>query len=154
MAIKNMRDLKDIPKNAKKQFIIPGKPIQFTKVDEHTLRISFPCLPPSKNDWIRLHWASQQKRWFKRWSSWFLADYSWFVSGWRCPERVNVRIQLYFPDRHQRDKVNFICFPPLVDSLKLAKIIPDDNSSVCTVDVPEPIVNGTRRTVITIWSWV
>ena len=115
-----------------------------------TLVIIYPYLPPSKNKYIRSHWASQQKRFFKPWRNWFIGEY---VSQplTRCFNGpVRVTIQLFFPDNRRRDAMNYASFPPLLDTLVEAKIIEDDNSAMCDLAILPPIVDGTSTMILTV----
>jgi len=109
--------------------------------------ITIPCLPPSKNEYMRLHWGSQQRRYFKPWEAMMSSVLAHCV---KHVGPVEVEIELHFPDKRERDTLNYTAFPPLMDSLKRAGLIEDDNSQICRVVNADPIIDGTRQTVIRI----
>jgi hypothetical protein len=117
------------------------------------ITIEIDDLPPSKNVWSRLHW-SRQRRIFANWYE--LVAFHPKRREWpKLKGRVTVEVQFHFPDRRVRDTQNLIGFPPLFDAL-INKgggigVIEDDRSDKMSLQVPAPIVDGTRRTVIRIW---
>ena len=133
------------------RFVIPDALPTF-RFDPHSaaIVIDIQVLPPSKNQYIRKHWATQQKKWFRPWATMMALAYQQAPEKMKVMGKVRVRIQLHFPDSRRRDPQNYTAFPPLMDVLVNLGIIQDDNSRVCRIEVPEPICDGTARTVIAI----
>jgi Holliday junction resolvase RusA-like endonuclease len=140
-------------KGDKPQFIAPDMPITahrgYTEDGNAKVVIRIPCLPPSKNRYTRLFWAVQQRLWFKPWER-YMAKYLGGRSDLAVKGRVQVEVKLHFPNRINRDALNYTAFPPLMDCLTRLGIIKDDNHRVCKIVVPEPVIDGKEITVITI----
>jgi hypothetical protein len=139
--------------------------------------IIIPALPPSKNEYGRRHWATQHK--LREW--WYLLVKEFFSTR-RYPERlkgpVDIEIEFHFPDNRLRDVQNLIGFPPLWDVLTPEKVNPprriktgkraghvtrgtvklglgiieEDNHKAMRIIPADPVIDGTRQTVIRIWS--
>ena len=140
----------------KGRFAPPNHPIAFAYTalppDPPVLVLTYPCLPPSKNEYMRLHWRSQQERFFTPWEQWCAWEFQYRAEP-KSPVfkgAVSVRIQFYFPDNRRKDQMNYSSFPPLMDVLVRAGIIEDDSHQMCAITVLPPTVDGTARTVITI----
>jgi len=136
-----------LPKEVKtrKPRFEPPKTSVLVKVQPGIVTLVLPCLPPSKNKWLRLHWRSQQYRYFEPWRRWFLDQ----TRGYEYPrfERYRVAVSFGIPDRRRRDIQNLLAFPPLFDSLVEAGIIPDDSRK--TVDlVLDEVYEGQAETII------
>jgi len=80
-------------------------------------------IPPSQNYLLRMHW-SKRKKIFDRWEKYI----------WACGkikqtnQRYNkIKIIFYFPKGRRRDLDNYAGFQPLLNGLKTAGLIKDDN---------------------------
>ena len=121
----------------KPRFVIPDEPVRY-EVHGDTLYIIIPALPPSKNQYIRKHWRTQQRLWFKPWEEMMRNTVG---NSIKFKGVVAVEIELHFPNKMQRDVLNLVGFPPLMDCLKDAGIIEDDNSRMCKIAIAEPVID-------------
>ncbi len=137
--------------NRVRGFVAPPADPKWTVLKDATgavchISIELPCLPPSKNTYLRMHWASQQRYFFKPYEAWFGVHAPAGRPG--IKGRVKVKIQLHFPDERNRDELNYAAFPPLMDCLQKLSVIENDSHKKCRPEVPAPIKDGTARTVI------
>lgn len=110
--------------------------------------LQVPFIPPSLNEWSRWHWARQHQ--YKK--DLYNAVRMLALAA-KLPkyDKATVQIVYYFSDRRRRDKDNYNG-KFLLDSLRQAEVILEDNSEV--LDLPEPMfaVDIKRpRTEIFIW---
>lgn len=145
------------------RFVPPHRDIEFCMEEPDELTITIPALPPSKNRWDRLPKtkkplpvpvlaAMRRQAWYDPWHSWFGCQYMAFGGGVKFEGKVEVEICFHFPDERNRDTVqNFAGYPPLMDALVRTGIIHDDGRKWCRLTVnPDPVMDGTRQTVIVI----
>ena len=133
MAIKNMRDLKDIPKDKKHVGFIPPDGRIFFEATPEQLKITIPCCPPTKNDYGCHEGHHTHKRWFAPWTRWFVEQARKAQTGWGLPcfpGKVTISMTVHYPRKRRRDRFNVLAFPPLMDALKESEIITDDSDDV------------------------
>ena len=144
----------EVRKRDKPAAFQPHDRISYTWRDDGILVIDLPALPPSKNSWIRKHWRTQQRCYFKPWARW-VAEPWWYTpcAYWRMAHpqvkgKVKVSVQFFYPDKRRRDGQNYFGWPPLFDSLVTLGVIDDDSGEVCLL--PPIIQLGSPGTRITI----
>ena len=113
--------------------------------------LQIPQIPPSLNEWKNWHWSRQS-----RYKQELTDAIKLLTLAARLPkyERATVLIKYYFPDGRARDKDNY-SGKFLLDAIRYAGIIADDNSGV--IDLPEPVfeVDQLRpRVEVFIWEKV
>lgn len=115
-----------------------------------TVEIIIPKLPPSLNEWSRKHWRVRHREVTE-----MTANLQALVAVKKLPRFTKATVQLvyYFRDGRHRDPDNYV--PKfLLDGLRKAKIISDDNSTVLRLPQPEFRVNRERpRTEVFISEW-
>jgi len=102
-------------------------------VGDKEVLITLPWLPPSLNEWSRQHWATRHRQ-----VTALAMELAAIKVAYRVPrfERVRVRIIYYFRDSRPRDADNYA--PKfLLDGLRQAGIIADDNHKVLQLETPE-----------------
>lgn len=80
-------------------------------------------IPPSQNYLLRMHW-SKRKRIFDKWEK-----HIWACGKMKQEKKGydKIRIIFYFPKGRKRDLDNYAGFQPLLNGLKVAGLIKDDN---------------------------
>ena len=110
------------------------------KITSDGVWLQIPFLPPSLNEWKQWHWAKQGA--YKR-------ELTKAISGLKLAmklplfERARVQVVYYFPDDRDRDKDNY-SGKYLLDALRNAGVITDDNSKVLGLPEPEFEVDRVR----------
>lgn len=112
--------------------------------------ISIPELPPSLNEWSRRHWTVRAEA-----VETLTDELAKLRMAFRIPKVELPRVQLvyYFATRRHRDPDNY-AGKFLLDGLRHAGIIADDNAEVLQLPQPEFKVDWERpRTEILITKW-
>ena len=86
-------------------------------------------IPPSANKFNNLHWAEKAK---------IKQDWEWLIFQEATEMRlfnrkltsVEILVQIYFADQRRRDFDNYMAFKGILDGLKKARVIIDDNYKV------------------------
>lgn len=113
---------------------------------------TIPALPPSLNEWSRMHWAYRRR---------LKDDFQqqlWAVlneKGNRCPrglERIEVRAVLTFPEKRRRDADNFgaVLWKWACDVLVREGVIPDDTPEHVLCHSPGMVVGPEAQTMIVV----
>jgi Holliday junction resolvase RusA-like endonuclease len=129
------------------------KPVPNTweaRVDPGRIWISIPDVPPSLNEWSRQHWSERDRR-VEEMST----DLTRLRLVFQIPRMEKPRVQLvyYFATRRHRDPDNY-CGKFLLDGLRHAGVIVDDNAEVLQLPQPEFKVDRERaRTEVIITEW-
>jgi len=129
-----------------------SKPVQATwdaKVESGRIWINLP-IPPSLNKWSRRHWSERSRQVTE-----LSAALSRLRIAFRIPKVERPRVQLiyYFATNRRRDPDNYMG-KMILDSLRHAEIIADDNSKVLQLPQPEFRVDREKpRTEILITEW-
>jgi len=95
--------------------------------------IQMPEIPPSLNVYLRWHYSTR-RQYLSR-----LIDYMTLLAwGFKLPMTPAAMVQIiyYFPDGRRRDKDNY-GGKQILDALRYARLIADDNRQVLTL--PEPV---------------
>lgn len=106
-------------------------------------------IPPSLNEWKNWHWSRQSK-----YKHELTQAIRLLALAARLPKhrRATVLVKYFFKDGRARDKDNY-GGKFLLDAIRYAGIIKDDNSSV--IDLPEPVFEVDRekpRVEVFIWE--
>lgn len=93
--------------------------------------------PPTGNVVYRLHWA-QLRQLKEMWNA--EVSVAAMLAGRPRFKRARISMRLYYRDRRKRDLDNIMAGPVkvLLDGLRYAKVIPDDD--MATIDLAEPKV--------------
>lgn len=117
-----------------------------------TWSCTIPDVPPSFNEYVRMHWSRQQK--IKReWEKWVWARAN--EKGNRCPRplgEVTIRAVLVFDLSRRRDSDNFTATLAKFaqDGLVVAGVLEDDDAARVKFE-PVKIVEGDEKlTVLTV----
>lgn len=113
---------------------------------------TIPSLPPSLNEWSRMHWAQRRllRDDFQR-ELWAVLN----EKGNRCPrglERIEVRAVLTFGKKRRRDSDNFgaVLAKWTQDVLVREGVIPDDTADRCTFYPPGIVIGEEEGTLIVV----
>jgi Holliday junction resolvase RusA-like endonuclease len=120
------------------------------RLDPGSIWISIPELPPSLNVWSRKHWSARSREIAR-----LTTDLTRLRMAYRIPCIARPRVQLvyYFADKRRRDPDNYTP-KHLLDGLRHAGIIADDNVEVLQLPQPEFKVDRDQpRTEIFITEW-
>ena len=119
--------------------------------DGDTIRITLPCLPPSKNAYSRRHWRTQHHKFFQPWYAWMAGPWmnertgEWNTKHPHVASPCRVSVQFCYGDKRRRDAQNMFAFPPLFDALVNLGVIDDDN---CEVTLLPPRTGNAHQTRI------
>ena len=102
--------------------------------------------PPSQNEWNCMFWADR-KRIKDIWEKMIWAE---LVNRIEIKKLKNIKICFCFPDNKLRDIDNIVYFKAILEGLKMAKIIPDDNSKIVQPQYSIKTNTQERRTIIEI----
>lgn len=97
------------------------------------IMILMPEIPPSQNVYLRWHWAKRKK--YLDELSLAFSQLRLSLRGYKPFQKAEVKISYYFKDRRIRDIDNYNG-KFILDALKKANFITDDNSEV--LSLPEP----------------
>lgn len=111
-----------------------------------------PAVPPSLNEYTRMHWAKKE-RVRKDFQSCVWAALN--EKGHRCPrglERVELHAVLVFAKDRRRDSDNFgsVLWKFVQDVLVTEGIIPDDDHERCTAYPPRIAIGEKETTLLSI----
>lgn len=112
--------------------------------------ICIPTLPPSLNEWSRKHWRVRHRAVEEMTNNLRLLA---LAVNMPKIERAEVRLVYYFRDRRRRDPDNY-AGKFILDGLRKAGIISDDNAGVLRLPQPEFMVDRQApRTEVWITEW-
>ena len=120
------------PKKPKKVYVSKAK-LDVRNVDGGIVLV-VPENMPSLNEWMRWHWA-KKKRYLDRLTKNF-TDLA-MVLGWPIFQRARVEVIHYFRTSRRRDSGDNYAPKFILDALRYAGVLAEDNSEV--LKVPEPI---------------
>ena len=114
--------------------------------------LSLPYAPPSLNDWMRWHWAKQERERQK-----FQEDVNFLLreKGNVCPRPLAaplfLRAVVMRPGARRRDSDNYATplFKWLQDVLVLARYLPDDTADIVRYESPAVVAAPREMTIVT-----
>lgn len=104
------------------------------------LIIVIPALPPSMNEWLRMHWAAR-----KRQINALSGHLRILAAACQIPKYTECQVQIryYFRTNRRRDADNY-AGKLILDALRYADILTDDNADLIRLPEPQLDVDGMK----------